>query len=187
MTTVRDRKLEQERVRKASRERARRAKAGVRVELDMPLPEGITEEQFEHLGIERGKMTVMLSQAYAPIIRTTGDDRLINIAEKYKLPLSQEQRFLLETEDAFLEQFVKKEIPEEEQYALYAAGWNPLVSSNLKAVKVLEEDLIIMFHDDSIYQYPDKANMYYPFSEALSPGRLLWRTIRTGHGHQQIA
>lgn len=186
MTSVRDRRLEKERVRKVSRERQKRAKAPVYV--DVPMQSNIEfTEDFEYLGVPRRELRVMLSQAYAPILKMTGDERLIQIAEANKVALTQEQRFLLETGDVFLEQYQKRQIPEEEQMALYSFGFNPLVSSNLKAVRVVEEDLQILFHNDSIYEYPGKANMYYPFSEALSPGRLLWRTIRTMRGYRQIA
>lgn len=186
MTTVRERRLEQERVRKISRERQKRAKAPVYVDVPMQSSVEFTED-FDVTGIDRGQLRVMLSEAYAPILKMTGDERLIEVAEKYKLGITQEQRFLLETGDVFLEQYQKRQIPEEEQMALYSLGFNPLVSSNLKAVRVVEEDLQILFHNDSIYEYPDKANMYYPFSEALSPGRLLWRTIRTMRGYRRIA
>lgn len=185
MTTVRERRLEQERVRMLSRERAKRAKAPVYV--DIPIEDVVTQGQFEYLGIPRSQLRVMLSEAYAPILKTTGDERLIEIAEKYKLPLSQEQRFLLETGDVFLEQYQKQQIPEEEQMELLGLGFNPLVSSNLKAVRVVDDNLQILFHSDAIYEYPNQANMYYPFSEALSPGRLLWRTIRTVRGYRRIA
>jgi hypothetical protein len=132
------------------------------------------------------QLAIGLSEQYAPIIQRTGDNKLIDIANKYALPLTQEQRFLLETGDVFLEQYTKKEITEEEQMNLYSEGWNPLVSSNIKAVRVDDEDLLILFHSDAIYKYPEKANMYYPFSEALSPGRLLHRTIRFARGYERI-
>ena len=185
MLTVRERKAEQERVRKRSRERAKQAK--VPVILDIPLSDSIESTVYDYLGIPRPELRVLMSQQYSTIIKTTGDEKLINIAEKYKLPLTQEQRFLLETGDVFLEQYAKKDIPMEEQEALFELGWSPLVSSNLKAVRVDDEDLQILFHSNAVYEYPGKANMYYPFNEALSPGRLLHRTIRFARGYKRIA
>jgi hypothetical protein len=171
MKSVRERRKEAEFRRTAERKRRKRSKTPVQVEIEA---DGL-------------KFTVPLSQQYAPIIKRTGDNKLINIANRYALPLTQEQSFLLETGDRFLEQYKKKDIPEEEQYELYAQGWNPLVSSNLKAVRVEDEDLQILFHSEAIYEYPNQADMYNPFSEALSPGRLLWRTIRTIRGYKRIA
>ncbi len=171
MLTVRDRRLEQERIRQASRERNKRAKAPVLVEVD----------------IDDVKYVAPISVEYAPLFTLAKDDKLLKMAVKYNLPVSEEQKFLIETGDVFLEQYPKQRIADEEITALYVAGWNPLVSSNLKAVRVVEDDLQILFHSEAIYEYPNQAGMYYPFSEALSPGRLLWRTIRTVRGYQRIA
>jgi len=171
MLTVRDRRLEQERIRQASRERNKRAKAPVLIEVD----------------IDDVKYVTPISVEYAPLLTLAKDDKLLKMAVKYNLPVSEEQRFLIETGDVFLEQYPKQRIDDEEITALYVAGWNPLVSSNLKAVRVVEDDLQILFHSDAIYEYPNQAGMYYPFSEALSPGRLLWRTIRRVTGYKQIA
>jgi len=171
MLTVRERRLEQERVRQASRERNKRAKAPVMVEVD----------------IDDVKYVTPVSKEYASLFTLAKDDKLIQMANKYNLPMSEQQKFLLETGDVFLEQYPKQRIDDEEITALYVAGWNTLVSSNLKAVRVIEEDLQILFHNDAIYKYPNQGSMYYPFMEALSPGRLLWRTIRTMRGYQRIA
>jgi len=171
MLSVRERRLEQERVRMASRARNKRAKAPVMVEFDAG----------------DAKYVIPLSKEYAPLLTMAKDSKLLDIANKYDLPLSQEQRFLVETGDVYLEQYPKQQIKDEEITALYVTGWNPLVSSNLKAVKVVEDDLQILFHSNAIYEYPNQASMYYPFSEALSPGRLLWRTIRRVSGYKQIA
>jgi hypothetical protein len=170
MLSVRERRQEQERVRQASRERNKRAKAPVMVEVD----------------VNGSKYIAPVSKEYAPLFTMAKDDKLVVMANKYNLPVSEEQKFLLETGDVFLQQYPKQRIDDEEITALYVAGWNPLVSSNLKAVRVIDEDLQILFHSDAIYEYPDQANMYYPFSEALSPGRLLWRTIRKVRGYKRI-
>jgi hypothetical protein len=170
MKSVRQRKQEQ----KAENEKQRR----FRKQRQRPVT--------AHVSIGDIELDILLSEKYAPIIQRTGDNKLIDIANKYKLPLTEEQRFLIESGDVFLEKYTKKIIPEEEQNALYSLGWNPLVSSNIKAVKVDEPDLLILFHSDAVYKYPEKANMYYPFSEALSPGRLLHRTIRFARGYERI-
>jgi hypothetical protein len=171
MLTVRERRQEQERIRQASRERNKRAKAPIMVEVEV---DGL-------------KYVAPVSVEYAPLFTIAKDDKLVQMANKYNLPVSEEQKFLLETGDVFLAQYPKQRIADEEIESLYIAGWNPLVSSNLKAVRVVEEDLQILFHSNAIYEYPNQANMYYPFSEALSPGRLLWRTIRRVNGYKQIA
>jgi hypothetical protein len=171
MKSVRQRRLEQQNARQQERERRKRSRRPVTAEVE----------------VGDYTLNIVLSEKYAPILKKTGDTKLIDIANKYKLPLTEEQRFLLESGDTFLSKYTKKIIPEEEQMSLYAVGWNPLVSSNLKAVKVEGEDLKILFHSDAVYKYPGKANMYYPFSEAMSPGRLLWRTIRTMRGYQRVA
>jgi hypothetical protein len=135
----------------------------------------------------RFTLRVAVQEKYAPILKKTGDDKLIDTAIKYKLGLTEEQLFLVEEGDTFLPQYTKKIIRPEEQDRLSSLGWNALTSSNLKAVKIVQEDLHILFHNQSIYRYPGKANMFYPFNEALSPGRLLWRTIRLMKGYERLA
>jgi hypothetical protein len=151
-------------------------------------PEDYMREGAKMFVTPQNKATILvgLSQKYAPILKRTGNDKLLDTAMKYQLPLSEEQLFLVDEGDTFLPQYTKRILKPEEEDVLYAQGWNPLTSSNLKAVKIVNEDLHILFHNTSVYRYPGKAEMFYPFNEALSPGRLLWRTIRLMGGYECI-
>ena len=113
------------------------------------------------------------------------DTRLRDIASQYNIPLTQEQAFLVQEGDTFLPQFEKIQIDTEEQMKLMEKGYSPLSSSNIAAVKIDGADLLILFHSGDEYRYPNKAEMYYPFNEALSPGRLLHRTIRFATGYSK--
>jgi hypothetical protein len=171
MKSVEQRRKEAQAQRQAERQRRRQAKAPTTV----PVQIG----EFE--------VNVALSQVYAPILERAEDTRLIDIAEKYDIPLTQEQAFLVQEGDTFLPQYEKVQLTEERQVELMMQDWSPLQSSNLAAVKIDGADLLILFHSGDIYRYPDKAEMYYPFNEALSPGRLLHRTIRFARGYRKEA
>lgn len=171
MKSVEQRKKEQQAQRQAERQRRRQAKAP-----------SITPVQIGDVLVN-----VALSDVYAPILEKAADTRLLDIAEKYDLPLTQEQAFLVQEGDTFLPQFDKIELSEERQVELMMQDWATLSSSNIAAVKIDGADLLILFHSGDIYRYPDKAEMYYPFNEALSPGRLLHRTIRFARGYRKEA
>lgn len=183
MLSVRERRQQQANERKQQRERRKRAKQPVIAEVEFDLT---TDDPLKVTQENKVRLLVAVSQKYAPILKRTGDTKLIDTAAKYELPLSQEQLFLVDEGDTLLPQYTKKVIRPEEEDRLYAQGWNPLTSSNLKAVKIVQEDLHILFHNESVYRYPGKAEMFYPFNEALSPGRLLWRTIRLMKGYQRL-
>lgn len=131
-------------------------------------------------------ITLPISEDYAPLLKRAGENQLLELATKYKLPITQEERLLIEGGDTFLPQFQKIQLSVEEETQLMTEGWAPLVSSNLKAVRTDGEDLLIKFHSEAVYRYPDQSAMYFPFNQALSPGRLLWRTIRTIRGYRRI-
>lgn len=133
------------------------------------------------------QLVVPIAQAFVPLFTLADDNRLVEIAQKYDLALTQEERLLVEQGDTFLPQYDKVELTEDEEVELLLNDWSPLVSSNLKAVKIQGQDLLIWFHSNSQYLYPNQADMYYAFNEALSPGRLLWRTIRSIRGYRRIA
>jgi len=187
MKSVLQRRKEAEQLRKQDRERRKRAKRPVMVELEYDPEDFMRLEAREYIN-ENNKATILvgLSEKYAPILKRTGDTKLLDMAVKYQLPLSEEQLFLTDAGDTLLPQYTKKILRPEQEDVLYAQGWNPLTSSNLKAVKIVQEDLHILFHNASIYRYPGKAEMFYPFNEALSPGRLLWRTIRLMKGYERL-
>jgi hypothetical protein len=169
MKGVTERKAEQKRLANADRERRKRAKAPV----VSPVMIGDT------------LVTVALSEIYAPILERAEDTRLLDIATKYNIPLTQEQAFLVQEGDTLLPQFEKIQIDTEKQMELLGKGYSPLSSSNIAAVKIDGADLLILFHSGDEYRYPNKAEMYYPFNEALSPGRLLHRTIRFATGYSK--
>jgi len=126
-----------------------------------------------------------LASLYAPLFTMAEDKTLLEIATKYDIPLTQEQRLLVETGDTLLPQFEKVEIDTEQQMQLMEQGFAPLQSSNIAAVKIDGADLLILFHSGDVYRYPNRSEMYYPFNEALSPGRLLHRTIRFAKGYSK--
>lgn len=163
MKNVTKRRAEQQNINKANRERRKRAKA--------PLAVPVT--------IVDVTMIIPVANVFAPLFTLADDTRLLDIAKRYDLLLTQEGRLLVETGDTFLPQFEKIEIDSEKQLGLMELGWNPLNSSNLQAVRIDGDDLLIMFHgEDRVYRYAGQAEMFFAFNEALSPGRLLWRTIR---------
>jgi len=171
MKSVEQRRKEAQAQRQAERQRRRAAKTPAIVPVQ----------------IGEVMVNVALSDVYAPILQKAADTRLLDIAEKYDLPLTQEQAFLVQEGDTFLPQFEKVQLSEERQVELMMQDWSPLQSSNIAAVKIEGRDLLILFHSGDVYRYPDKAEMYYPFNEALSPGRLLHRTIRFARGYRKEA
>ncbi len=186
MQSPQQRKKERENKNKADRERRNQAKAPITVEVMIG---GFT-------------VTAPLFEVYAPIFaralsdaeKAAGkvetelvlqDRKLLEMAQAYNIPLTQEQAFLVQEGDTFLPQFEKVQIDTEQQMALMEQGFAPLSSSNIAAVRIDGADLLILFHSGDIYRYPNKAEMYYPFNEALSPGRLLHRTIRFAKGYSK--
>lgn len=130
---------------------------------------------------------VPISEQFSELLVEVIDAPLLDLAKQYDLPITKQQELLLREGDEYLEQFDKVELSEEEQDELLNERWSPLFSSNIKAVKQEGNDLYIMFHDGSVYYYPNKSSMYIPFNEALSAGRLLHRTIRFAKGYKKIS
>jgi hypothetical protein len=186
MQSPQQRKRERENKNKADRKRRKQAKAPIIVEVMIG---GFT-------------VTAPLFEVYAPIFaralsdaeKAAGkvetelvlqDRKLLEMAQAYNIPLTQEQAFLVQEGDTFLPQFEKVQIDTEKQMELLGKGYSPLSSSNIAAVRIDGADLLILFHSGDEYRYPNKAEMYYPFNEALSPGRLLHRTIRFAKGYSK--
>jgi len=169
MQSFQQRQRERQNKKKADRERRKKAKAPI-----------VQPVQIGDIFV-----TIALSEIYAPILERAEDTRLLDIAMKYNIPLTQEQAFLVQEGDTLLPQFEKVQIDTEQQMALMEQGFAPLSSSNIAAVRIDGADLLILFHSGDIYRYPNKAEMYYPFNEALSPGRLLHRTIRFAKGYSK--
>ena len=129
---------------------------------------------------------VPIAVEFSELLVEVIDAPLLDLAKKYNLPVSKQQELLLRGGDEYLDEFDKIELSEEEQDELLNNQWSPLFSSNIKAVKQDGADLLIWFHSGEQYRYPDKASMYRPINEALSPGRLLWRTIRFARGYEKL-
>ncbi len=51
-------------------------------------------------------------------------------------------------------------------------------SSNVSAFGTADEDLVIRFHNGSLYQYPGMADRYRDAVSSLSKGRWVWKHIR---------
>jgi hypothetical protein len=185
MKSVEQRRREQQNKNKADRERRKRAKAPIIVQVmigevtvSAPLMEVFSPIYERALPADRA------AEQKEFVLR---DTRLLDMAKQYDLPLTREQAFLVQEGDTFLPQFEKIQISDEEQFALIELGWNPLDSSNIAAVRMDGADLLILFHSGATYRYPNQAEMFYPFNEALSPGRLLHRTIRFAPGYAREA
>jgi hypothetical protein len=68
--------------------------------------------------------------------------------------------------------------PEEKQY-LAANGLQNVLSSNISAVGRLGTDLVVRFHNGSLYEYPGSADAHYQaILKANSKGRYFWNNIR---------
>ncbi|WBK39968.1 hypothetical protein [PinkBerry-associated phage LS06-2018-MD08] len=89
-------------------------------------------------------------------------------------------------DDTFLKQFDKVRLSNADKRELRDEGFTPLKSSNIAGVKQQGDDLILKFHSGEEYIYPKKKSFFKKFAEALSPGRLLWNTIRYARGYRKI-
>jgi hypothetical protein len=139
---------------------------------------------IEEIDIDGIEVRVPVTREFASLLEQA-NNKLADIALKYEIPLTEEQAFLVAVDDTFLPQYEKVELDQDEQVQLMANDWAILQSSNLAAVKIDGLDLLIRFHSGDTYRYPEQAEMYFPFNEALSPGRLLWRTIRFIRGYRK--
>lgn len=92
----------------------------------------------------------------------------------------------LEDGDTFLKAFPKIRLTNAQKRELRQEGYTPLSSSNIAGVRQSGNDLYLKFHDGDEYIYPNRANFYDDFVEALSPGRYLWRTIRYSRGYRKV-
>jgi hypothetical protein len=186
MISIEQRRREQQNKNKADRERRKKAKAPITVEV-MIGNITVTAPLFEVYApiFERALSDAEKAAGKVETELVLQDRKLLEMATKYNIPLTQEQAFLVQEGDTFLPQFEKIQIDQEQQMELMEQGWSTLSSSNIAAVKIDGADLLILFHSGDIYRYPSKAEFYYPFNEALSPGRLLHRTIRFAKGYSK--
>lgn len=57
-------------------------------------------------------------------------------------------------------------------------GLQPVQSSNVSSVGVKGEDLLIRFHNGSVYSYRNKADQFDNILKANSKGKWVWRNLR---------
>ena len=66
-------------------------------------------------------------------------------------------------------------------------GFEWVFSSNVSAVAVRDKDLIIRFHNASIYSYANQGKNYERLLAAASKGKWVWRfLIRTNATYEKI-
>ena len=65
-----------------------------------------------------------------------------------------------------------------EKMKLRNAGLQWTLSSNISAVGVVDNDLIIRFHNGSLYKYPNNAEHFAPMLNSNSKGKYFWRKLR---------
>jgi hypothetical protein len=61
---------------------------------------------------------------------------------------------------------------------LNEAGFETVFSSNVSAIAVRGDDLIIRFHNSSIYSYANQGKNYERMMAAASKGKWVWRFLR---------
>jgi hypothetical protein len=61
---------------------------------------------------------------------------------------------------------------------LDSLGYEWVYSSNVSAATTRGNDLIIRFHNSSVYSYKGKANLYERLMGAASKGKWVWRFLR---------
>ncbi len=65
-----------------------------------------------------------------------------------------------------------------ERLALARRGLRPVLSSNVSAVGVFDNDLVIRFHNGSLYRYYDMAESFDSIMASNSKGRWVWNYLR---------
>jgi hypothetical protein len=57
-------------------------------------------------------------------------------------------------------------------------GFQPVLSSNVAGVGIRENNLMIRFHNGSIYEYTNQASRYDDILKSNSKGQWVWRNLR---------
>lgn len=57
-------------------------------------------------------------------------------------------------------------------------GYTWVLSSNVSAVRAFGNDLIIRFHNGSVYKYPNQGARYTDLIDSESKGRWVWNNLR---------
>jgi len=65
-----------------------------------------------------------------------------------------------------------------EKIKLANEGLQWVLSSTISAVAIDSDDLIIRFHNGSLYSYPNQSKHYQPMLDASSKGKYFWSKIR---------
>lgn len=65
-----------------------------------------------------------------------------------------------------------------EKIQLANAGLQWVLSSNVSGIGVNDNDLIIRFHNGSIYEYPNQAKLFEPMMNSNSKGGFVWARLR---------
>lgn len=66
----------------------------------------------------------------------------------------------------------------EESVALSSRGLRPVVSSNVSAVGLKGEALVVRFHGGATYNYPSSGDRFEDMLNAPSKGKFVWRELR---------
>jgi len=66
----------------------------------------------------------------------------------------------------------------DEKVKLANNGLQWVLSSNVSAVGKYNDDLIIRFHNGSLYKYPGQAKLYDPMIASNSKGHFVWSRLR---------
>ena len=69
-------------------------------------------------------------------------------------------------------------LSDDSEAKLEEQGFEPLFSSNVSAAAQRGKDLIIRFHNGSIYKYPEQGKNYLQLIAAASHGKWVWRFLR---------
>jgi hypothetical protein len=64
--------------------------------------------------------------------------------------------------------------------------YQPVESSNLKAVGVKGDYLVIFFNNDTVYRYPSCSSLYEELISAPSVGRFFREHVKTQQAYQRI-
>jgi hypothetical protein len=65
-----------------------------------------------------------------------------------------------------------------EKVQLANNGLQWVLSSNVSAIGINDNDLIIRFHNGSMYEYPNQAELFKPMMASNSKGHFVWVKLR---------
>ena len=68
-------------------------------------------------------------------------------------------------------------LSEQSTEALESRGYETVFSSNVSAIATRDDDLIIRFHNGSVYAYSNQAKNYERMMAAASKGKWVWRFL----------